>query len=378
MDDGTPLITVSANTCWYIHNFRARLIRAFLDRGWKVSVLAPRDEYTDRVVELGAGFREVSFSARGTNPVREAGVVLAFLRAYRALRPSVALHYTMKPNVYGSLAARMLHVPVINNVSGLGTMFTGGWREKLARALYRPAFARADLVFFQNPDDRELFRAASLVDQERARLLPGSGVDTERFAPRPKDGGAFTFLLAARLLREKGVEEYLAAARLLRGHRVQPRFVLLGRHDPADPQCVDGAVLEAAVREGVVEMPGHTDDVRPFIAAADCVVLPSYYREGVPRSLLEAASMGRPIIAADSVGTREPVRDGLNGYLCRPRDPGDLAAKMKTMMESTPAARASMGEASRRIATESFDERVVLGAYLEAVGGILSRAGGAA
>ena len=279
------------------------------------------------------------------------------------------------PIYYGSLAARSLHIPVINNVSGLGTMFSGGPREMLARLLYRFAFSRAQLVFFQNPDDRELFLAASLVDPGRTDLLPGSGVDTEHFAPRLRGTGPFTFLLAARLLRDKGVEDFISAARMLRNGGDEPRFVLLGRHDATDPHCVDAELLDDAVRDGIVEIPGHTDDVRRYIAEADCVVLPSYYREGVPRSLLEAASMGKPLIAADSVGTREPVQDGVNGFLCRPRDPADLAEKMRTVMDARPEQRASMGEASRCIAQERFDERVVLAAYLKAIDHIAGHSG---
>ncbi|MGA2478424.1 MAG: glycosyltransferase family 4 protein, partial [Spirochaetia bacterium] len=315
----------------------------------------------------GAGFCDLALSAKGTNPFRELRSVRAFKAAYRRLRPSIALHYTIKPNIYGSLAARSLRIPVINNVSGLGTMFSGGPWETLARLLYRFSFSRAQKVFFQNTDDRGLFLKASLVDPLRTELLPGSGVDTEHFAPRTKGDGPFTFLLAARLLIDKGVEDFISAARILRNGGDEPRFILLGRHDATDPHCVDAALLDEAVRDGIVEIPGHTDDVRHYIAEADCVVLPSYYREGVPRSLLEAASMGKPLIAADSVGTREPVQDGVNGFLCRPRDPADLADKMRTVMEAGPERRASMGEASRCIAQERFDERVVLAAYLKAI-----------
>ena len=358
---------MAANTSWYIYNFRLPLIRALLSRGWRITVLAPSDEYTERITSAGVGHRGLPLSAKGTNPLRELMSIRAFRKAYRELHPTIALHYTIKPNIYGSISARALGIPVINNVTGLGTMFTGGVREIFARLLYRYAFSRAELVFFQNSEDRELFRKAALVETGHTGLLPGSGVDTQYFAPRSRGDGPFTFLLAARLLREKGVEDFIAAARAIRDSGASARFVLLGRHDPRDPLCIDAAVLERAVKDGTVQAPGHSDDVRRFIAEADCVVLPSYYREGVPRSLLEAASMGKPLIAADSVGTREPVRDGQNGYLCRPRDPADLAAKMRAMLEAGPARLAAMGEASRRIAVERFDERVVIAEYLAAI-----------
>jgi glycosyltransferase involved in cell wall biosynthesis len=360
-------IVISANTSWYIFNFRLPLIRALLSEGWRITVLAPRDEYTERIIAAGADHHDITLSAKGTNPLRELGAFSAFRKAYRDLRPALALHYTIKPNIYGSVAARRLGIPVINNVSGLGTMFAGGPRERFARLLYRFAFSRAELVFFQNPDDRELFRSAALVDPRHTGLLPGSGVDTQFFTPRPRADGPFTFLLAARLLREKGVEDFIAAARLVKNGGAAPRFVVLGRHDPSDPLCVDAALLAKAVQDGVIETPGHTDDVRRFIGEADCVVLPSYYREGVPRSLLEAASMGKPLIAADSVGTREPVQDGENGFLCRPQDPVDLAEKMRAILAASPDRRAAMGEASQRIVRERFDEKVVIDAYMSAV-----------
>ena len=360
-------LVIAYNTCWYVFNFRLPLIRALIGGGWNVTVLAPRDAYTERVVAAGAAHRHIDLDPRGTNPVRELAVFFRFRAAYRDLRPAIALQYTIKPDIYGSLAARSLGIPVINNVTGLGKMFSGGAREAVARALYWLAFSRADLVMFQNPDDRALFVDGRLVRPERTGLLPGSGVDTEDFAPRPRGDGPFTFLLAARLLKAKGVEDFIHAARRLRSAGIAARFVLLGRHDPRDPDGADPSLLASAQADGTVECPGHVDDIRPSIAASDCVVLPSWYREGVPRSLLEGASMGKPLIGADSVGTREPVRDGINGFLCRPRNPDDLADRMRAMMGMDSQRRAEMGAASRRYMQERFNERLVLQAYIEAV-----------
>jgi glycosyltransferase involved in cell wall biosynthesis len=360
-------VVISYNTCWYVYNFRLPLIRALQERGWRVTVLAPRDKYTERVTASGAEHQHIDLDARGTNPFRELATIRRFKAAYRALRPAVALQYTIKPDIYGSIAARSLRIPVINTITGLGSMFSGGPREVLARQLYRFAFSRADLVLFQNADDRALFINGRMVRPERAGLLPGSGVDTERFSPRPRGDGPFTFLLAARLLKAKGVEDFLDAARRVRVRHVDARFVLLGSHDPADPEAANPLALARAVEDRVVESPGHVDDIRPWLAAADCVVLPSWYREGVPRSLLEAASMGKPLIAADSVGTREPVKDGVNGFLCRPRDPADLAEKMEAMLDMSNGRRAAMGDASRSFMKERFDEQIVIRAYLDAV-----------
>jgi glycosyltransferase involved in cell wall biosynthesis len=369
------LVVIAYNTCWYVYNFRLPLIRALTARGWRVTVLAPRDEYTDRVVEAGARHRHIELEAKGMNPLRELKTVQRFKAAYRDLRPAVALHYTIKPDIYGSIAARALGIPVINTITGLGTMFSGGPKELLARTLYRFAFSRASLVFFQNDDDRALFLQGHMVREERTALLPGSGVDTEKFSPRPRGGGPFTFLLAARLLRAKGVEDFVEAARRVKARHPDTAFVLLGGHEPGDAEYADAGMISRAVSEGIVSRPGHVDDIRSFIASADCVVLPSYYREGVPRSLLEAASMGKPLIAADSVGTREPVRDGENGFLCRTRDPGGLADKMEEMKTMPRERRAEMGAASRRYMQERFDEKIVIRAYLEAVERLAGQAG---
>ncbi len=201
-----------------------------------------------------------------------------------------------------------------------------------------------------------------------APLIHGQAIPKQfGLTPQPRGSGPFTFLLAARLLRAKGVEEFIAAARQVKTRHADTRFVLLGSHDEADADYVDAEIVIQAERDGTVERPGHVDDIRPFLAAADCVVLPSYYREGIPRSLLEAASMGKPLIAADSVGTREPVRNGVNGFLCRPRDAEDVASKMEVMIAMSPRMLSEMGAASRRLMIEKYDERIVVGACLEAV-----------
>ncbi len=366
------MILISYNTCWYVYNFRLPLIRALKAQGHEVSVAAPRDEYTDRVIAEGVSFYDLPIEAKGKNPLNELKTLFEFRKAYKTLAPDVVLQYTIKPNLYGSLAARSLGIPAINNVTGLGEAFvSGGMIEQLVRFFYRAAFKKVKRVFFQNPDDYTLFLDARLVREEQAALLPGSGIDTDIFAPRERQPGPFTFLQVGRLLKAKGVNDFIAAARIVKKQRPDARFALLGRHDPEDGKCVDAAVLAAAESEGVVEHLGETDDVRSVIAQADCVVLPSYYREGTPRSLLEAASMAKPLIAADSVGTREPVTDGVNGFLHPPKDPAALAERMLRMIGLDQTARAAMGEASRTLMKERFDEKIVIDAYLSAVGEFL-------
>jgi len=363
-------ILIAYNTCWYVFNFRRPLIRALLAAGYEVTVLAPRDEYTDRVMETGAAFRDIAIDSKGNNPLKDLGTIVAFFRAYRELKPDLVLQYTIKPNLYGSIAARFLRIPAVCNITGLGAAFNrGGITEAVARLLYRASFSSVRRVFFQNPDDYGLFLSSGLVKEAQADLLPGSGVDTDRFAPSPgpRPDGPFSFLFIGRLLKEKGVEDLIAAARLARAEAPELRFRLLGRFDPTDAHTADPALVRAAADDGTIELLGETDDVRPIIRAADCVVLPSYYREGTPRSLLEAIASGKPVVAADSVGTREPVRDGVNGFLHRPRDPADLAAKILAMARQDGAALADMGAASRAYALERFREEIVIEKYLEIV-----------
>ncbi|MCX7025042.1 MAG: glycosyltransferase family 4 protein [Spirochaetes bacterium] len=361
-------VVLAYNTSLYVWKFRMPLLEALRERGYEVVVLAPRDGCTERIVAAGFGFRELRLEPRGRNPAADIGTFLDFIRAYRELHPSVALHYTIKPNLYGSLAARMLAIPAIDNVTGLGAIFErDGLLQRCVGLAYRVALARVSRVFFQNTDDRDLFVGHRFVDPARVEVLPGSGVDLERFRPAPRPDGPFTFLFVGRLLKAKGVEDLVAAARIVRSRVPEVRIVLLGERADGEPGAADPAILDAAISDGTVIAPGATDDVRPFLTAADCVVLPSYYREGVPRSLLEAIASGKPVIAADSVGTREPVIEGENGFLCRPRDPADLAAVMSRMAELAPAERAALGEASRKLAETRFDERIVIGKYLEAV-----------
>jgi glycosyltransferase involved in cell wall biosynthesis len=346
------------------------LIAALRGRGYEVIALAPRDDFTDRIVASGVAHRDIRLEAKGRNPARELATIVAFARAYRRLKPDLVLQYTIKPNIYGSIAAAALGIPAIVNVTGLGAAFEGpGALQTAVRALYRLAFRRVYRLFFQNPDDLELFIEGGLARRKRCVLLPGSGVDLERFKPGAGRAGAarpFAFLFVGRLLKAKGVDLLVEAAGILRsrGHAATVR--ILGQRDDSEPGAADGRALDAAIAAGVVEYAGTTEDVRPYIAASDCVVLPSYYREGIPRSLLEAAAMGKPLLAADSAGTREPVADGVNGLLCRPRDAEDLARKMIEMIDSSPERLAAMGAASRRMAEERFDERIVIRAYLEA------------
>jgi glycosyltransferase involved in cell wall biosynthesis len=365
-----PIIAISINASWNIINFRRGLIAGLQSAGYRVVAIAPTDAYSPQFAELGVEHVPIAMDNQGVSPRRDLGLLLRYLRVLRQVRPAAFLGYTAKPNVYGSLAAHMLGIPVINNVSGLGTAFIRqGLLTRIVSGLYRLAFRRSSTVFFQNPEDRDLFVSAGIVASARTAVLPGSGIDLDRFAPANTAAGGdrpFTFLLVARLLWDKGVGEYVEAARLVRAEHPGVRFQLLGFLDVANRTAVPRTEVERWVREGLIDYLGHSDDVRPFLAAADCVVLPSY-REGLPRTLLEAAAMGRPLIATDVPGCRHIADHGVNGYLCAVRDSAALAEAMANMLRLPEAERLAMGTAARAKAEAEFDERKVVERYLEAI-----------
>ncbi len=357
-----------SNTAWYLFNFRGGLISALLEQGDQVIAAAPADDFSQRLSALGCEVVDLPMDNMGTSPLRDLATWGRFRRAYSDLTPDAVLHFTIKPVIYGTLAARSLRVPVVNTITGLGTVFLrGGPVQAVVERLYRVSQRWPTRIFFQNPDDLGLFVKRGLVPKDRVARLPGSGVDLERFALRPgPTGTAPVFLLIARLLWDKGVREFAEAARVLRREDPRLRFQLLGPLGVANQTAVPKVDLDRWVGEGVVEFLGETDDVRPCIEQADCVVLPSY-REGTPRTLLEAAAMGRPVIATDVPGCREVLTDGVTGLLCRVRDSVDLADKMRQMAGLAPELRVEMGMAGRAKMERVFDQRIVIERYLEAI-----------
>jgi len=364
-------IVLSANSDWNIANFRGGLIRGLRKAGYEPVVIAPQDPAAEkRMRELDVERIAVPMERSGLNPLADLALLARYRRLLKRLRPAAYLGYTIKPNIYGALAAASLGVPAIPNVSGLGTAFIRkGLLQRIVTTLYRFGFRRAPVVFFQNDEDRRLFIDRRIVRPNQTRLLQGSGVDLERFAPTPPAEGPPIFLLVGRLLRDKGVVEFMDAARMLREELPNARFQLLGPIDEGNRTAINWRELDSWVAEGVVEYLGTTDDVRPFVAAASAVVLPSY-REGMPRSLLEAAAMARPLIAADVPGCRDVVDDGVNGYLCTVRDPASLASAMQRLAELSLAERRAMGEAARRKVQEKFNEEFVVQAYLDVLAGL--------
>ena len=365
-------IIITANTTWNLVNFRGGLITKLIESGFDVIAVAPEDGYRERLERLGCRYVTLEMDNKGTHPVRDFNLLLGFLKVFHHEKPDAILAYTVKPNIYASLAAKVTGTPVINNISGLGTAFIrGGWMAALVSLLYRTGLSRSKRVYFQNEDDRTLFLEKGLVKRTKTDLLPGSGIDLEHYTPVKKGfgdtpGDGPVFLMVARLLWDKGVREYVDAARIVKKRNPETHFHLLGFLDVKNQTAVPREDVEAWVQEGIIEYLGTSDDVRPFLAAADCIVLPSY-REGTPRSLLEAAAMAKPLIATDVPGCREVVQDGVNGYLCEVRNSNDLADKMMKLTALPLDLRLQMGCQSRNIAETRFDEQIVTRKYLQVV-----------
>lgn len=363
-------VLLVCNTAWSVYNFRLALLRQLQLAGHDVWAVSPPDDFVAPMRRYGISHIPVRMNRKGTNPAEDMLLTYRLFRIFRRYRPQLILTYRAKPNIYGSIAARCLGIPVINTVTGLGTAF--GDKSALvhvAELLYRLAFRGSARVIFQNEDDLQRFVRRKLVRSDIVERISGSGVDTDRFAPtaprvRPDP---FVFLFVARLLREKGIAEYAAASKRLRERGIRVECRVLGYLDPGNPSAIPRDQLEAWIAQGDLSYVGASTHVERVMQEADCVVLPSYYREGLPRVLLEAAAMGKPLITTDAPGCRDVVKDGENGFLCRPRDAADLAEKMAAMAMLSEDVRGDMGRRNREKACREYDQRIVVDRYLQLV-----------
>lgn len=364
-----PTIVVSVNAAWNLINFRHSLLRGLVAAGYRVVAVAPSDGREAELASIGVEFEAIAIDRRGMSPLRDARLLWSYVRLLRRLSPSVYLGFTIKPNVYGGLACRILGIPRIANIAGLGTSFLNrGMLNHVVRRLYASGLHGAEGVFFQNRDDCARFLVEKLVKPDQVSLLPGSGVDLDRFAPRrrPPDE-RIVFLLVTRLLWAKGVAEFVEAASVMRArHGAGICCRILGIRDRS-AGGVDDSTLNHWASEGQVELIEAREDVRDVLAEADCVVLPSYYPEGTPRSLLEALGMAKAIITTDMPGCRDVVDESVNGFLCRPRDVSSLVEAMERYCLLKSDARTAMAQASRSKAVRQFDETLVIDAYRAAL-----------
>ena len=368
-------ILLLANTDWYLFNFRLGLMQALMAQGHDVVAVSPPGEFGERLRQHGVRWISFPMERRSLNPLRELGVLRRLTALYRRESPDIVHHFTIKCVVYGSFAARLSSRPLsVNAVAGLGTVFSSEKRRDrilrvAVKVLLRGALAgQRNQLILQNPDDARVFEQHRLISSERIHLIRGSGVDGRRFHVAPAnrsaideasdDRSACRVLFAARLLWAKGIDHYVASARRLAADNVE--FLVAGTTDPGNPGSVSDRQVAAWKQEGKVTFLDHVDDMQGLLQRVDVVVLPSVYGEGVPRILVEAAATGLPLIAYDVPGSREIVKDGVNGFLLPKGDQEGLSRAIGELLEE-PMLRRSMGRRSRELFDQEYDQEIVVG-----------------
>jgi glycosyltransferase involved in cell wall biosynthesis len=370
MASKTLIITI--NTSWNIFNFRVGLLKALQKEGYKIVCVAPYDDYSKKLEELGFEYHEIKMNNKGTNPIEDMKLIRDYYALYKKIDPDVILQYTIKPNIYGSIAARLLGKNVISNISGLGTVFLNdNLSSKIARWLYKLSLVK-NKVFFQNSEDKNLFVKNSLVKESQTDLLPGSGINTSIYKPSEPtvQNDSPVFMMIARLVRDKGIGEYIEAIKEVKKTHPNIEFKLLGSLYPNNPTAISQVELDSWIEEDLVQYLGHSDDVKSEIEKVDCIVLPSY-REGLSRVLLEAASLAKPIITTDVPGCKDVVDNGINGFLCEVKSSSSLADAIEKMINLSSEDRKTMGQKGREKIIAEFDEQIVIDKYLKTIEDII-------
>ena len=362
-------IILVANTSWSMVKFRSSLMKKLVSEHYKVYVVSPYDAYAKDIKRIGCQFIDLKIDNKGSNPIYDINMLYKLYRIYRKIKPDLVIHYTIKPNIYGSIAAKLSRCSSIAIVTGLGyTFINKSFTTKIAEFLYRLAFRFPKEIWFLNQEDREIFIHKKLASKAITKLIPGEGVNLQHFMTRKnkEEQKKFIFLLMARILKDKGIYEYIDAIKILQKEYLNVEYQLLGSLHAMNPTSIQEKEVQSWVEKNIVNYLGEVKDVRPYIENADCIVLPSY-REGLSMSLLEAASMSRPIIASNIPGCKEVVSDSVNGYLCEAGNAKDLAEKMEQMLTLSNNNRVEMGRAGRKKVLREFDEQIVIKQYLESI-----------
>jgi glycosyltransferase involved in cell wall biosynthesis len=367
-NDHKKLIALVSNSAWAAYNFRLDVIRYLCLRGFRVMVIAPEDDFAPLLEKEGCLYIPIRFSNRSENPLRDFGLYLQLKKIYRRYRPDLIFHYVIKPNIYGSLAASACTLKSVAVITGLGYSFARkNWLYYIVRALYKRALRRSQEVWFLNNEDARIFIDQRLVNIEKVKVLPGEGINTTHFSPDSHESQTredqFTFLMSSRLLKSKGIGLVADAIRMLRKKGYQVQFDLIGFFEKHHPDSVSEEQLAKWMQEGLIRYHGFSKDVRPYLERADCFVFPSFYNEGVPRCLMEAASMELPIVTSLNRGCKEVVLNNSNGFICNQHDPFDLADKMEKMVTMPREERLKMGRNGRSLVIRKFEVEKVMEEY---------------
>lgn len=359
-------IAFVGNTSFSLYNFRLGIMKSFIAKGYEVYAIAPNDKYSELFVHENITYINLEIDGKGTSIFKDSSLIYNIYKTYKEQKFSYVFHYTIKPVIYGSIICRILKVPNIAITTGLGyAFFSTNLLNRFVTKLYKKALEKVDEVWFLNTDDRALFTGRGIINKSSGFVLNGEGVNSEFFCPQNKNrsDNKFIFLLLSRLVKEKGIVEFVVAAKNLKEKYPNIECQILGKTDIDNPSNIPIEKVEDWEREGYIKHFKDSLDVRSYIANADCVVLPSYYREGIPRCLLEAMSMERPIITTNNVGCIELIDDKVNGLMCKTNDIIDLTKKMEEMYILSENERKKMGENGRKKVLEKFDEKIIIEQY---------------
>ncbi|MFO7980419.1 MAG: glycosyltransferase family 4 protein [Candidatus Aminicenantes bacterium] len=351
------------NSASYLYNFRLSLMLSMRKRGWEVMAVSPYDNFASKFRDNGISYLDFPFKRKGRNPLSDLWMLIRLVKFYNREKPIIVHHFTIKPVIYGTLAARICRIPgIVNLVPGLGFVFShGGLIQKIVESMYRFSLSARVRMIFQNIDDLNFFVKRKLINPKQTHLICGSGINTKLYSlnkyPQDNIPADIIFTLVARMLWDKGISEFVKAAQLVNKKNPHTRFLLIGDPDRGNPTSIPVSWLKNLQNLNYIKWIKHTDDIKPYLAKSSVIVLPSY-REGAPRSLIEAASMSKPIIAADVPGCREIVKSNVNGLLV-PKKNITLLAKAMLTLADNPSQRRKMGLASREIALKCFDERLI-------------------
>ncbi len=355
-------IILTSNTSWYLYNFRLGLIKELINQKNEIFIIAPLDNFSSKLEELGCTFFPIEIDNKGSNPIKDFSFFYCLRKIYKKVNPDIILHYTIKPVIYGSFAAQILSIPYINNITGLGTVFIDpNWITFFVKILYKKALFSSSYIFFQNQDDYILFKKNKLISEFIPfSVIPGTGINLDKFklSKYPKSS-TLNFLFLGRILKDKGFIEFVEVAKKIKSLSYDVNFEVLGYLNVENKTAINKIQINDFEKKGYINYLGYSDNVIPFINDASCVVLPSY-REGLPKSLLEAASIGRPIIATNVTGCKEIVFDGENGFLCKPRNIEDLYQKILKFISLSYEERKKLGKNGREIMKRNFDEKKVV------------------
>src|SRR5690625_3603931 len=360
-------ILILTNSINGLYNFRRELVDRLIQDGFEVIISAPIDEKTDFFTKLGTKNIATPINSRGKNPLSDIKLLIKYIKILKAVKPNVVLSYTIKPNVYGGLACRLFNIPILANITGLGSAVEKkGLLQNITLFLYRVSLRKASCIFFQNEENQKFFTSKN-IGTDTHKLIPGSGVNLEHFKVLDyPDEREVNFLFIARIIKEKGIDKYLEAAEYIRGKYPYTRFHIIVDSDEQYNNRLIGMQ-----NKGIVTYHGRQNDVREFHKISHCTIHPTYYPEGMSNVLLESAASGRPIITTNRAGCREVVNDNVNGYIAEQKNSEDLIKKIEDFLRLDYKDKIQMGLEGRKKVEREFDRQIIVNAYMTEISSII-------